>query len=262
MTKSDSRPLNVVCLATFFKGVEFIRECKTRGCRVVVVTKERMLQEDWPRDSIDELFAVPNDASTEIFIDLMRHISLQNKIDRVVALEEFDVVLAALIREHLCLPGMSSSNANVFRDKLPMSLKAKEGGITVPDFAPLINRDELMEFMRQVPLPWIIKQRSDASATGMRRFDQPDGVWNAIEELNARERLNERASYYFLARFVPGEVFHVDSTIHNGRVVFASANRYGRPPMQVAKGGGATYRTRSSTAQRIRKNFSRSTGVW
>src|SRR5256886_13306478 len=99
MTKSDSRPLNVVCLATFFKGVEFIRECKTRGCRVVVVTKERMLQEDWPRDSIDELFAVPNDASTEIFIDLMRHISLQNKIDRVVALEEFDVVLAALIRE-------------------------------------------------------------------------------------------------------------------------------------------------------------------
>lgn len=239
MTKSESRPLNVVCLATFFKGVDFIRECKSHGCRVVVVTKEKMLQEDWPRDSIDELFAVPNDASTEIFIDLIRHISLQNKIDRVVALEEFDVILAALIREHLCLPGMSSSNANGFRDKWPMSLKAKAGGITVPDFVPLMNRDELRDFMTRVPPPWIVKPRSDASAIGIQKVDKPEQVWNVLDELNARERLSERASYYLLARFIPGEVFHVDSTVHNGRVVFSAANRYGRPPLQVAHGGGA-----------------------
>jgi biotin carboxylase len=237
--KSESRALNVICLATFFKGVDFIRECKRRGCRVVVVTREKWLQEDWPRDSIDDLFAVPNDASPEIFIDLIRFISQQNKVDRVVALEEFDVILAAQIREHLCLPGMSSSGANVFRDKWPMCLKAKAGGITVPDFAPLINRGELVDFMEQVPAPWIIKPRSDASAIGMRKVEKPEDVWSAIEELNARERLTERASYYLLARFIPGEVFHVDSTVDNSRVVFAAANCYGRPPMQVAHGGGA-----------------------
>ncbi len=239
MTKNESRPLTVVCLITFFKGAAFIRECKRQGCRVIVVTKERMLEEDWPRDCIDELFAVPNDATNEIFIDLMRHISLQSKIDRVVALEEFDIVLAALLREHLCLPGFSSSNANIFRDKLPMSHKAKAAGITVPDFAALINREELEQFMAEVPPPWIIKPRSDASAIGMRRVESRAEVFNVIEEMNARERLNERASYYFLARFVPGEVFHVDSIVRRGRVVFAAANRYGRPPMQVAHGGGA-----------------------
>jgi biotin carboxylase len=239
MTKTESRAPNVVCLATFFKGVDFIRECKSHGCRVVVVTKEKMLQEDWPRDSIDELFAVPNDAPADVFIDLMRHISLQHKVDRVVALEEFDVILAALIREHLCLPGLSSSEANVFRDKWPMSLKAKAGGITAPDFAPLINHDEVEDFMNRVPAPWIIKPRSDASAIGIRKVDRPEQVWNVIEEMNSRARLNERASYYLLARFIPGEVFHVDATIQHGRVVFAAANRYGRPPMQVAHGGGA-----------------------
>jgi biotin carboxylase len=239
MTTTESRPLNIVCLITFFKGADFIRELKRHGCRVVVVTKERMLQEDWPRDSIDELFAVPNDASTEIFIDLMRHISLQHKIDRVVALEEFDVVLAGLIREHLGLPGMSSSGAYVFRDKLSMSIKARAGGINVPDFVPLINRDEVAAFMERVPAPWIVKPRSDASAIGIKKVEKPEQVWNVIEELNGRERLNERASYYLLARFVPGEVFHVDSTVHNGKITFAAANRYGRPPMQVAHGGGA-----------------------
>src|SRR6267142_6410300 len=114
MMKTDAGPPHVVCLATFFKGVDFIRECKSHGCRVVVITKEKWLQEDWPRDSIDDLFAVPNDASTEIFFDLIRHISERQKIDRVVALEEFDVVLAGLIREHLCLPGMNSAQASVF----------------------------------------------------------------------------------------------------------------------------------------------------
>lgn len=239
MSNSDSRPLHVVCLVTFFKGVDFIRECKSQGCRVVVVTKEKFLEEDWPRDSIDELFALPNDAPNEIFFDLMRHISRTNSIDQVVALEEFDVVLAALIREHLCLPGMSSSNAGIFRDKLPMSLRAKAGGITVPDFASLLNHDELADFMGRVPPPWIIKPRSDASAIGIRKVAQPAEVWSAIKELDARERLAERSSYYLLAQFIPGEVFHVDSTVQNGRVVFAGANRYGRPPMQVAHGGGA-----------------------
>ena len=93
MTKSESRPLNVVILATFFKGVDFMRELKSHGCRVFVVTKERFLEEDWPRECIEELFALPNDAVSEIFFDVIRHISKENRIDRVVALEEFDVTL-------------------------------------------------------------------------------------------------------------------------------------------------------------------------
>ena len=60
-----------------------------------------------------------------------------------------------------------------------------------------------------------------------------------IEERNARENLRERASYYLLAQFIPGEVFHVDSIVDDGRVQFVGANRYGRPPLEVAHGGGA-----------------------
>ena len=54
-----------------------------------------------------------------------------------------------------------------------------------------------------------------------------------------RENLRERSSYYLLERFVAGEVFHVDSVVSAGKVVFAGANQYGRPPMEVAHGGGA-----------------------
>jgi hypothetical protein len=37
---------------------------------------------------------------------------------------------------------------------------------------------------------------------------------------------------------VAGDVYHVDSLVHEGEVVFAGANVYGRPPMDVAHQGG------------------------
>ena len=239
MTESLKRPLNIICLATYFKGADFIRECKAHGCAVVLITKEKMLGEEWPRESLDDLIAVPNDAGPALFIDLVAFLSRKMKVDRVVALEEFDVVTAALMREHLCLPGLSSSRAKVFRDKLSMAVHSQTGGINVPNFVPLINPDDVRHFMEHVPAPWIIKPRSDVSAIGIRKVDQPEQVWRAMDEMNERENLRERASYYLLARFIPGEVFHVDSLVNRGRVVFSGVNNYGRPPMQVAHQGGA-----------------------
>src|SRR5581483_4217386 len=236
---SESRQLNIVCFATFFKGADFMRECKALGCNVTLVTKEKMLHEDWPRDVLDEVFALPNDAPVELFLDLVAHIGKTRKPDRIVALEEFDVVVAALAREHLCMPGMSNSSAKTFRDKYAMAARARNGGLTVSDFVPAINNDEVAEYLDRVPPPWVMKPRSDVSAIGIRKLETADQVWATIEELNNREALRERASYHVLARFIPGEVFHVDSLVHDGRVLFAGVNKYGRPPLQVAHGGGA-----------------------
>jgi biotin carboxylase len=239
MSSTENRPLNIICLATYFKGADFIRECKEHGCHVVLVTKEKMLGEDWPRESLDDLIAVPNDAGPPLFIDLLAFLARKRKIDRVIALEEFDVVTAALMREHLCLPGLNSSAAKVFRDKLSMAVYSQQAGINVPEFVPLVNLEEVDEFMKRVPGPWIIKPRSDVSAIGIRKVNKPEEVWRAIDEMNERPNLRERSSYYLLARFIPGEVFHVDSVVNDDKVVFAGANQYGRPPMQVAHQGGA-----------------------
>jgi len=234
-----ANPPNIICFATFFKGGDFMRECKAAGCNVILVTKEKMLQEDWPRDVLDEVFALPNDAPVELFLDLVSHIARTRMPDRIVALEEFDVVIAALAREHLCLSGMSSSAAKVFRDKYAMAVRARDAGLTVPEFVPAINDQEIGEYIDRVPPPWVLKPRSDVSAIGIRKLEAADEVWAAIKELNQREVLRERASYHVLARFIPGEVFHVDSLVYDSRVVFAGVNKYGRPPLQVAHGGGA-----------------------
>lgn len=238
MTNSHTPAANAVCIASYFKGVEFLRECGRSGARVTLVTRQRAAQQDWPRAEIDEFVALPDDAGTEFVLDAVSRLARERRIDVLAALEEFDVLDAALAREHLLLPGLGLSAALPFRDKLAMRNRARDAGIRVPDFIPFVNFQEIGEFLSRVPPPWVLKPRSDVSAAGIKKLEEAEQVWRAFDEFDARERLRDRPSYYLLERYVAGGVFHVDSLVEAGEVVFAAVSRYGRPPMEVMHLGG------------------------
>ena len=46
--------VTILCLASYYKGHDFVREAHARGARVLFVTRESLRDMDWPRDSIDE----------------------------------------------------------------------------------------------------------------------------------------------------------------------------------------------------------------
>jgi hypothetical protein len=234
----SGRAPTFICLASYFKGVEFMRECKRQGVRVILLTKEKILHEDWPRESLDDIIALPNDAGPELFIYVASQLGRPQQIDRIVALEEFDVITAGLIREHLCMDGMTSAEARVFRDKLSMRVRARRAGLPVPEFVHVLNYDQLRDYMASTPPPWVLKPRSDVSALGIKKLEDSEQVWRAIDALDARENLRERSPYYLLERYIAGDVFHVDSLVNNGKVIFAGASAYGRPPMEVTHQGG------------------------
>ena len=86
--------------------------------------------------------------------------------------------------------------------------------------------------MEHVPAPWLLKPRAEASALGIRKIEEPEQLWRALDELG------DRQSRFLLEQFVPGDIFHVDSIVSEGKVVFAVAHQYGKPPMQVMHEGG------------------------
>lgn len=238
MSETSNNPLNIVCIATYFKGVDFMRECYERGHRVVLVTKEKFRDAEWPKEALFDLFFVPDNFTLDVMVHTITQIARHIKINRLVALEEFDVITAGLVREHLLIHGPTSAEAKVFRDKLTMRVRAKEAGINVPEFVHVLNYDELREFMQSVSPPWVMKPRADVSAIGIKKLHDAEQVWRAIDVLDERENLSEQSSYYLLERFVPGAVFHVDSLVLNGKPIFAGVNGYGRPPMDVSHEGG------------------------
>jgi biotin carboxylase len=238
MSRTPFSGLTVLCLASYFKGNEFLRQCKAQGCHVILIVKERLKDEEWARDAVDTFAVMANSASPDDFVHVVSQMARTRRIDRVVALEEYDVMTAALIREHLRVPGMGTTTARLFRDKLAMRVKADGVGIEVPRFVHVLNEDDLKSFMAAVPPPWVLKPRSDVSAVGIQKLHTAELVWQAVQALDARPVITERSSYYLLERFVAGDVYHVDSLVHQGEVVFGGVHRYLRPPMQVAHQGG------------------------
>jgi biotin carboxylase len=228
----DQRPLTILCVTSYEKGQEFIRTCKAMGCRVLLLTVEKLKDADWPRECLDGIFTMPEDLPLQGLIYSVSYIARSQRVDRIVALDEFDMENVSALREHLRIPGMGLTTVRYFRDKLSMRARAKEAGIRVPEFVPVLNYDDLREYMARVPAPWLLKPRSQASGIGMKKIHSPDELWPWLNELG------DQQSFYLLEHFVPGTVYHVDSIASERDVVFAEAHKYGAPPLTTSHQGG------------------------
>lgn len=229
---SNQRPLTFLCLSSYFKGVEFIKTSKALGHEIILVTKESLADRPWPREDIDEFFKMPDLIEQPNITHAVSYLARSRKIDAIIPLDEYDIGTTASLREHLRIPGMGETTSRYFRDKLAMRVRAKEEGLAVPAFVPVINYDTLREYMERVSPPWLLKPRSEAAAVGIKKIDHSEALWRALDEMG------DKQSFYVLEQFVPGEVYHVDAIITNRQVVFAVAHKYGRPPMNIAHEGG------------------------
>src|SRR5215831_7032157 len=153
--------LTILCITSYEKGQEFMREAKRMGCRVVLLTIEKRRDADWPRESLDDIFYIPEGLTIQQMVNAVSYMARTVRIDRIVALDEFDKEAAAELREHMRIPGMGATTLRYFRDKLAMRERAREAGILVPPFSPILNYDVLREYMKQVPAPWVLKPRSE-----------------------------------------------------------------------------------------------------
>jgi hypothetical protein len=224
--------LNVLCLATYFKGERFMREAVAQGARVYLLTAAKLLMRPWPRDILADVYAMRDGADLGETTRTVSYLARSVRFDRIVALDDFDVETAASLREHLRIPGMGDTTARHFRDKLAMRVKAREEGILVPDFVHVLNYEAVREFMKRIPPPWMNKPRSEASAAGITKVTNEGQLWELVD------KQGDRQSSFLLEEYLPGDVYHVDSIVSERTIVFSEVHRCGSPPFDVAHGGG------------------------
>jgi biotin carboxylase len=221
-----------LCIASYEKGHDFMRQLADLGVKPTLLTMEKLRNEPWPREILEELVTMPSGLTHEQIINTVTWMARGRSFDRLVALDEFDMEITAQLREHMRIPGIGVTAIAFYRDKLAMRMGARDAGFLVPEFARVLNYDELRSYMDRVPAPWLLKPRSEASALGIRKIQNPEELWRALDELG------DRQSFFLMEQFVPGDIFHVDSIVSEGKVVFSSVHQYGRPPMQVMHEGG------------------------
>lgn len=222
----------ILFLSSTHKGDVMLEAAKSAGCRVLLMTDESQRHETWPYDVIDEFYVTPDFRRYQDVINTVTYLARGRKIDLILPLDEFEVELVAILREHMRIHGMGVSQMRRFRDKLTMRQLAQAAKIPVPRFSRILNYDELRVFFSQVQPPYIFKPRMEAGAMGIAKLTDSEQVWRKLDELG------DTQSYYLIEEFIAGDVFHVDSIVSNGKIVFASAQQYGKPPLDTYQGGG------------------------
>lgn len=231
----------VLALTSFDKGHDFLRACHALGARVLLLTVESLRTIAWPREALGDVYFMPDLYNRTNVINAVSYLARSEHIAAIVPLDEFDVEMAATLREHLRLPGMNESTARFFRDKLAMRLRAQESGLLVPPFARLVPYNAIREFCARHRPPWLLKPRMEASAVGIKKLQTEEEVWRALDTLH------DLQSHYLLEQFITGDVYHADSIVVGGQAVFTECHRYHKPPFDVYHGGGLF---RTSTIER------------
>ena len=228
---SNKKSLNFLCVTTYHKGADFIKSCKAEGNNVYLLTKKKLEHEVWPWEAIDDVFYVDNWDQNDVTKGIAYKFRTI-KFDRFVALDDFDVERVALLREHFRMPGMGRTTSHYFRDKLAMRMKAQTEGIKVPEFTSLFHDVDINAYADRVSPPWLLKPRLEASATGIRKINNREELWQIVDAIQ-----DERDNY-LIEKFAPGDVYHVDSLVVDSKVIFARASKYLDTPLEVAHGGG------------------------
>jgi biotin carboxylase len=222
----------ILFITSAHKGDAMIREVKAQGCYAILITEEKLKHEPFPYDVLDEVFYLPELARYKDVTNMVSWLCRGRQIDAIVPLDEFEVEIVAMLREHLRIPGMGVSNMRHFRDKLTMRELTQAAGIRVPPFAQIKNYDKLREYMAAVPTPYMLKPRMEAGSMGLEKIHDAEQLWRALD------RLGDNQSHFLVEKFVPGDIYHADSIVWDGKVQFVTVSKYGAPPFQVYHGGG------------------------
>ena len=224
-----------VCISNYFKGSDFLIHLKELGNTVFLITSEKLREEKWPHAFIDETFYMEGkdiDWNLDHLLLGIGNLMKSTKIDAIVTLDDFDVEKGTYLRENLRIDGMGQTTGRYFRDKLAMRMRAKSCGISNPKFCSLYNDHDINNYADTVDAPWVLKPRSEASASGIIKVYDKQNLWNHINEMG-----NNRFKY-LLEQFRPGAVYHCDSIILDGKVLFSIASKYLATPMEISQGGG------------------------
>ena len=224
-----------VCVSNFFKGADFLIQLKKLDNKVFLITSEKLRNQPWPTEYIDEIFYMAGqdtDWNLEHLLLGVGNLMKSNKIDAIVALDDFDVEKATYLRENLRIDGMGQTTGRYFRDKLAMRMRAKSCGISNPNFCSLFNDHDINTFADTILPPWVLKPRSEASASGIIKVYDKESLWIHINEMG-----NNRFKY-LVEQFRPGDVYHCDSLILNGKILFSITSKYLSTPMEISQGGG------------------------
>jgi hypothetical protein len=148
------------------------------------------------------------------------------QVERVEALWEPVVTLAAKVRALLDVPGMKPEQAHLFRDKASMKTRLAEAGLRVPRNARCRSAQSARLAAEKIGYPLIIKPIAGAGSKDTYRVENAK-EFEAV--LNRLGHVHETS----VEEYITGEEFTYDAVSIDGTPLFDSVMQYHPKPLEA-----------------------------
>ncbi|MFI8106526.1 acetyl-CoA carboxylase biotin carboxylase subunit family protein [Streptomyces sp. NPDC086023] len=220
---NDNRPL-VLLLGSARYTVE---ACVRLGIDAVIVSGARENDAGLAAHGQPTVLRVDDQASPEAVLGALHRAGLaQRTFDAVVTSDEFALVTAGLIAEHLGCRAIDARTALRFRDKYLQKALVAEAGI---DTARVRVIEDVHDVSAVTELPSTSAVLKPVAGASTRLTAVVDSVAE-LHELSHRYRAAGTSERTFvLEEFIGGEEWIADGIVFDGEVLFWSLGAYGDP---------------------------------
>jgi hypothetical protein len=207
---------------------EFTRGLAECGARVIGVGDQGSgALPELVRRSLDEYIQVPSLWNSADVIQRM-HAELRGQfIDRIECLWEPGIMLAAELRQHFGVSGLSIDQAHRFRDKEAMKIALDAARIRTPKHVAVDSIAGCWEAAEEIGFPLILKPIAGAGSADTYRVDSADDLRNVLPRLRHVPTVS-------VEEFVDGEEFTFDTITIGGKIAYFNVAWY-RPRPLIAR---------------------------
>ena len=153
--------------------------------------------------------------------EAVRNIQKRGWVDRLEATVEAHVMPVAKVRQACGIPGTSERTAFLCRDKPAMKEALRAAGVPTAASIGSGDREEILDFVRRVGFPVIVKPRSAAGAAGTYRADDTKRLAEVLDECHVG-----RGAEVAVEEFVEGHEGFYDTLTAGGEIVHEFISHY------------------------------------
>lgn len=182
---------------------------------------------DMAKRSLSRYVEVRSLWDTDSVIAALHEALRGEQLDLVECLWEPGIMLAAELRRHFGVAGMSIEEAHRFRDKEAMKLALDEAGIRTPRHAAVDSIAACWEAAEQMGYPLIVKPIAGAGSADTYRIDTADELRAVIPKLRHVPEIS-------VEEFIDGEEYTFDTITIDGEIAYYNVDWY-RPRPLIAR---------------------------
>jgi len=156
---------------------------------------------------------------------------------RIFPFNEYNILLAAQLREKFEIPGASSDLLKPFRDKVVMKNILNGNNIRTPKFISLdmknikINTEDYFKNLSEcLGLPFILKPIDGAGSLGVKK------ICSLHDFIMYKNELLPMVSGYEAEEFLDGELYHCDIVFRNQNPILSLCGIHNRPLLEFKNG--------------------------